>query len=411
MLSNAVEDDRTPKNSGSMELILMVAFLMALVPLTVDTLIPAQDEIGKTFGIERHDYQSLHLVITLAIVGMGIGQLVFGPLSDFIGRKPTVYVGLILYIVGTVLAILSTSFCQLMVARLIQGFGMASPRVVSVAIVRDLYRDVGMAQIMSWVMAINVIVPTIAPGIGQAVLELGDWQGVFGLTLVFSAGMLFWFSLRQRETIKLVNRHPFSLATLISSFIETLTHPVSTFYLLCMGCNVSCVIGFFISSKRIFSDFYRVESLFPLYFACITIFAAFASFSNGFLVKKIAVEKLTWYGAVGAASSSILIVIVSIFFLGIPPCWVLMIYFAVSFFCFGIMSSNLTTLAIGPLGHIAGTGAAVVGATSTLIGAVLGGVIGSSYNRTIFPLAIAIAALNLLCLPLIAASSRSKMYN
>lgn len=365
---------------------------MSLTALSIDAMLPALSQISIDLQVENGNERQL--VISMIFLGLACGQLFFGPLSDTTGRKVAIYAGLGLFMVGTVFSMLAVSFPMLLLGRLLQGIGVSAPRAVSLALVRDQYQGRLMARVMSFVMTIFILVPMIAPTFGQAILLFSGWRTIFGSYLFLAAIITVWFSLRMPETLAPENRAPFSSRRIMSAIREVVISRPALGYTVTAGLVSGILIGYLNSSQQIFQEMYALGEQFPLYFGLLAAALGLASFLNARLVMQFGMRLLV-------RRSLSVILVVSIIALGLalltdgkPPLWVLIICLLLAFFCVGILFGNLNSLAMEPLGHIAGTGAAVVGALSTLLSVLLGTVIGQGYNGTILPLVVGLAILS-----------------
>lgn len=376
--------DSRLKTVGFGEFLALMATLTALVALSIDMVLPALPAIGATLGVQRaNDNQ---LVISLLFLGFGLGQLFYGPLSDNAGRKPAVYVGLGLFISGCLLALLSRTFSMMLAGRFLQGLGVAGPRTMTIALVRDRFEGRAMARVMSLIMAVFILVPVIAPTLGQAVLGLSGWRTIFGLYATMGLVACAWFGLRQHETLSVERRIPFSLARMADAAREVLTHRLAVGYTLAAGLVFGAFLGYLTSVQQILQQQYALGTRFPLYFAMLALALGGASFLNSWLVMRHGMRRLSGWSLRAICAASIFFAGVAVARSGQPPLWTFMAYLMSSFFGIGLLFGNLNALAMQPLGHIAGTGAALVGALSTLISLVLGTSIGQSYNGTVLPL-------------------------
>ena len=370
--------------------------MTALVALSIDAMLPALPEIGRELGVQRDNDNQL--VISLLFLGLAVGQMIYGPVSDSIGRKPAIYAGFGLFIMGCLLSFFATSFPMMLAGRIMQGVGVAGPRIVAIALIRDQHEGRAMARVMSFVMAIFILVPIIAPAIGQGILIMANWRAIFGAFLGLAFITLSWFALRQPETLALSQRIPFSLERIVMGIREVFANRTAIGYTIAAGLISGAFLGYLNSTQQIFQELYRVGQLFPLFFAVLAFSSGFASFLNARLVMRYGMRRL-------AISSFLMIGVLSTVFFAIasmlaghPPLWALMIYFLIVFFGVGLLFGNLNALAMEPLGHIAGVGAAVVGALSTIISLLLGTTIGQSYDNTVLPLVGGFAILALMAL-------------
>ncbi|MCB0034699.1 MAG: multidrug effflux MFS transporter [Anaerolineales bacterium] len=378
------------------EFVALMAMMMSLVALSIDALLPALPEIGASLGVEQaNDNQ---LIISMLFLGLSIGQMFYGPLSDSIGRKTTIYIGLVIFMAGCTLALTATSFTMMLVARVIQGIGAAGPRTITLAVVRDQYDGRRMARVMSFVMTVFILVPVVAPSIGQAVLLFAHWRAIFGMYLVLSIIALAWFGTRQPETLPTAKRIPFSGGRIMRALREIFANRIALGYTVMAGLVSGAFVGYLNSAQQIFQDQYGLGQLFPLYFSVLALALGSASFLNARLVMRYGMRTLVLRSLLLITLLSIVFAAVVFTLAGQPPLWLLMGFFLITFFGVGILFGNLNALAMEPLGHIAGVGAAVVGSLSTLLSSLLGTVIGQNYNGTVLPLIFSFGILSALSL-------------
>ena len=381
-----------PPTIGLGEFVALMATLTALVALSIDMVLPALPAIGASLGVERaNDNQ---LIVSLLFLGFGLGQLFYGPLSDATGRKPAAYVGLALYTVGCLLALMARSFPLILAGRFLQGVGVAGPRTITLALVRDKFEGREMARVMSLIMGVFILVPIVAPALGQMVLAVLGWRAIFGVYLAMGLFAFVWFAARQDETLPVTRRMPFSLRRSAAAAREVLTNRRSIGYTVASGYVFGAFLGYLTSAQQILQQQYALGTQFPLYFALLAVAIGGASFLNAHLVVRYGMRALTTWSLRGICAVSIGFTAIAVIADGHPPLWMLMTYFMVSFFGIGLLFGNLNALAMQPLGHIAGTGAAIVGATSMLISLALGTWIGQSYNGTVLPLVVGFAVLS-----------------
>jgi DHA1 family bicyclomycin/chloramphenicol resistance-like MFS transporter len=381
-----------PRTIGLGEFVALMAMLTALVALSIDMVLPALPAIGASLGVERaNDNQ---LILSVLFLGFGLGQLFYGPLSDSIGRKPAAFVGLVLFTIGCLLALLAKTFPLMLAGRFLQGAGVAGPRTITLALVRDKFEGREMARVMSLIMGVFILVPIVAPALGQLVLGISGWRAIFGVYLAMGLVASVWFALRQEETLADAQRIPLSLRRMASAARSVLATRSSVGYTVAAGCVFGAFLGYLTSAQQILQQEYALGTRFPLYFAMLAIAIGGASFANASLVIRYGMRTLSTWSLRGICAASIVFTVVATMQSGHPPLWTLMTYLMVSFFGVGLLFGNLNALAMQPLGHIAGTGAAVVGATSMLISLALGTWIGQSYNGTVLPLSVGFAVLS-----------------
>ena len=378
------------------EFVVLMAMIISMVALSIDAMLPALPNIAADLGVTRiNDSQ---YVISILFAGMAIGQMIFGPMSDSVGRKYAINVGFAVFIVGCLVSLLAETFTMMLIGRFLQGFGAAGPRVVSIALVRDRYEGREMARVMSFVMTIFILVPIVAPALGQAILMFSDWRGIFWMFLVLSFIALSWFNLRQPETLFVENRIRFSIKQVLSDIKYICVIPAAMGYTIATGIIFGAFLGYLSSSQQIFQQQYHLGNQFVIYFGILAASLGLASLLNAQLVMRFGMRRLSH-----GATFFIVVLSVPFYFLaqhysGSPPLWQVMAYLLAVFFFVGILFGNLNALAMEPLGSVAGLGAAVVGSLSTLISVALGVIIANAYNGTILPLVSGFALLSIGCL-------------
>ncbi len=375
------------QNTRPNEFIALVAMLTALVAMSIDTMLPAVGLIASELhAAHPNDRQ---LVVLAFFGGMMIGTLIFGPVSDSVGRKPAIYAGLVFYIAGALVCMFSTSFPILIAGRLLQGFGAASPRIVSMAMVRDGAKGAEMARIMSFVMSIFMLVPILAPSVGQLVLYVASWRYIFTGFIVAAIIGCVWLATRQVETLDKDKRLPFSARILASSAADVVRNPVSFGYTMAVGFIFSAFVTYLGTCQQIFAEQYNQGDYFALWFGGLAIGIAISMILNGKYVVSVGMRKLSKWALWGFVIDWVVMLLLCLIFNGHPPLPVLGIILFVSFFTSGMIFGNYNAMAMEPMGHIAGMAAAVSGAISSLISVVLGGLAGRYYDGTMFPLTIA----------------------
>ena len=375
------------------EFVALMALLISLTALSIDAILPALPAIGADLGLARPN--DTQLVISAVFLGLAGGQIFYGPLSDSFGRKKAMYLALIFYMGGTVIGLAATDFTMLLVGRFVQGLGAAGPRVITMALVRDQHKGAAMARIMSFVMAVFILVPVVAPALGQAILLLAGWRAIFWGFLVLAALASAWFALRQPETLTEDRRIPFSIGRIALAMREVCTHPIALGYTIAAGFIFGAFIGFLISAQQILQQQYALGIQFPLYFALLSLGLGAASVTNARLVLRYGMQFLCHWSLILLSAISMLFFIFAFTQAGHPPFVSLIAYLLVAFFCFGILFSNFNAMAMEPLGHIAGVGASVVASLTTFMSLFAGTVIGQSYNGTVLPLVAGFALLGL----------------
>ncbi len=378
-------------NISFVEFVAMTAALMALTALSIDIMLPALPMIGDALGVENHNDRQKIVIFYMA--GFAAGQLIYGPLSDRFGRKPVLLFGLSLFVAGSVWALLANSFSALLGARLLQGLGAASPRVVAIAVVRDLYAGRQMARVMSLAMMVFIVIPVLAPTFGALLMQLGDWHVMFYVLLAIGILVAIWTGLRLPETARQVLRHEQGM-TLRASFRAAILMPQTFGYGLCGGLMFGCLLSYVASAQQIYADVFKAESLFPILFGAVASVMAAASFLNSRLVERLGMRAVSHTALLCSVSTALVLALVSS--LGVASLLVFSGLVAGIFFFFGLIAPNFNALAMEPQGANAGMASSVIGALSTATGALAGGLIGAAFDGTVRPLSVGILACTLL---------------
>jgi len=373
------------------EFVALIALLMSLVALSIDSMLPALGDIAAELRVRNPNDRQL--VLVAFFLALGIGQLFYGPVSDSTGRKPAVAFGLALYLCGTLLALLATRFEILLAGRFLQGAGAAGPRIVSLALIRDRHGGREMARVFSLVMAVFIMAPVLAPALGQIILHFGSWRWIFVALFVLGSVALAWFLWRQPETLPPNRRAELSLHYLATAMLECLRSRVTLGYALTSGLVFAAFVVYLVTSQQMFQEIYGLGPLFPLAFAVPAAAIGCASLINARLVMRFGMRRLCSLALRSASALSLVFVLLVALAGGVPPLWLLMSYLVICFFFVGISFGNLNALAMEPLGHIAGVGAAVVSFIATIVSVAIGTVIGQSYAGTLYPLALSFAGL------------------
>lgn len=375
----------TPKAAApAREFIVLVALMMSMTALSIDAILPAFDHIRA--DILMHNPNQAQLLISLLFAGLGLGQLVSGPLSDAMGRKKILYAGLVLFTLGTGLCVIAQDLTMLLIGRFIQGLGVSGPYICAISIVRDKFSGRQMAKIMSVVMMIFITVPALAPTVGQGIMLIADWRAIFIFYLLYAAIVGGWIFFRLEETLPPENRIPFSVKGISDGFKTVVRHRLTAGYTLAMGLFFGCFLGYINSSQQIFQDLYGTGTLFTLYFGGLAMILGFSSFFNSRFVERLGMHYISRRAIIVIISSSLMFFLLQLFVA--PSLWIFVIYASVLFFSFGLVFGNLNAIAMEPMGHVAGIAAAVIGATSSLISMSLGTFIGQAYDHSVMPITL-----------------------
>lgn len=394
---------------GFAEFVAIVALMMAVTAISIDNLLPAFPAIQARFGIA--DPNSLQLLVYVYMIGFGVAQIVYGPLSDALGRRPVLLASLAIYVAGCFLAMAAPSFGWLLAARVIQGLGAAGGRVLSTAIVRDRFAGREMASVMSLIMMVFLIVPMIAPAIGGAMLALGSWTYVFVSMLVLAAILVLWFTARMPETLHPEYRRPLSLRATGDALLTTLRNRTAVGYATALGLLTGCIMGYVGSAQQVFdTGLYHLGSLFPLAFGLVAGAMGAATLVNARAVRRLGMRPLSHAGLIAFVAVGLAQVGVGLAFRGQPPLALFLGVLALNQFLISFAMPNFNALALQPLGAIAGTASSVLGFYTTILGAFCGYVIGQSFDGTTLPIGVGYAGLGALALVVVAWTERGRLF-
>ena len=371
------------KGKPHFEFIALMASLMSIVALAIDTLLPAIPDIGET--INSHNPSEHQLFVTMIFLGLGVGQLFFGPLSDQYGRKPMVYAGFIVFGIASAICLLAPNLEVMVVGRILQGIGLSSHRTIAISIIRDLYKGNYMARVMSFVTAFFILVPVVAPALGKIINDNFNWQTIFYVHLFLAAVLWIWFWKRQEETLRPEYKIKFSLKSFAHGAKEMFRYSETVAFTFISGLVTGSFLVYLSSAQHIFEDQYGLRDAFPYLFAALAISIGTSTFTNGTMVVRFGMRRLSLAATV--AFSSIALIYVLLFWGTVnPSVGVLVAFLFFQFFCLGFMWGNFWSIAMEPIGHIAGIGAAINGFISTMISVPIASWIGSYLEDTALPL-------------------------
>lgn len=388
--------EKQVKRLPEKEFIALFALMMSLTALSMDSMLPAFPNIAQALAIE--DYQQTQWIVSVMIFGMVFGEIFFGPLSDAIGRKKSVLLGIGIYIIGSIIALSASSIEVFLIGRMVQGFGVAGPKIASRALVRDLYKGAAMARIMSFVMMVFILVPLLAPSIGQLVMQVADWRWIFVLLITQASIAAIWLMLRQSETLLEENRIPLNRKRLITDVRIIVGHRDVMAFTVLLGCIFGGLMLHISTAQSIFQDVYQTGDRFPLYFAMLAIGSSVISFSNGKIVQRVGMLRCVIAALSVLLATSFILLLSTLYFDGVPPFGLFMGLGMIMFSCFGMVFGNVNAMAMEPLGKMAGLGSSVISSLSSFIAIVLSTLAGLFYHFTVTPLASGFVIFSVLAL-------------
>jgi len=372
---------------GFREFVGMVAAMMAMNALAIDTMLPALPQIGGSLGI--HDENMRQWIITAFLLGFGCSQIIYGPLSDRFGRRTMLLLGMGGYALFSTGAALAPSFPMLLLFRVLQGVAVASTRVVTISMVRDCYAGRQMARVMSLAFMVFLAVPVLAPSIGQLIMLVFPWRGLFAMLAAYGLIVFLWTARRLPETLHPDYRRPIEVAVVVEAFRRALTTRQSVGYMLTQMAITGALFGFINSVVQIFADVFHAPRLMPAIFAGIAGMMALASLINAQIVERLGSRRVSHGALLGFLATEL--VHLGIAYGGHETIASFAICQAIAMFCFGLTMGNFGAMAMEPLAAIAGTAASVQGFVTTVGGALIGFWIGQDFDGTTVPMTIGFA--------------------
>lgn len=386
------------------ELVILLAALMSLMAFSIDSILPALPDIASEFV--PGNVSRAQLVVSIFVLGTGVGQLFIGPFSDSYGRRAALSFGIGLFVLGAVAGIMANSLETLLAARFVQGLGAAASRIVSQSVTRDMFSGRAQARVGSLVFTFFVIVPAVAPLIGQAIIGVVGWRGLFGSYVLLGLAVLSWFLLRQPETLKPENRRAFRIGQIYLAMAEVMRSRITMRYLMVMTLGFGQLMAYLSSAQEVYVDALGAGSRFPMYFALVALVSGASGVLNARLVMRLGMRPLA-----SVAFGSQLVIAGAVWglwaagaFDGLSQhtqLWIFIGWSVTLFFMNGLTFGNVTALAMEPLGHIAGTASAVLGAFSSILSVMIAIPIGLAFDGSPKPLMLGVAVCSALAFALV----------
>ena len=402
----AAPSSRSKSNLGMTEFVAMCASFAAVAAMSIDILLPALPAIGQAFGVK--DENTRQLVILIFAVTFATAQLFYGPLSDRFGRKPMLAIGLCLYLAGSVAAMFTTEFSWLLGMRVMQGAGASALQVVTLAVIRDCFAGQAMGRVLTFVFTTFMIIPIVAPTIGQSIELAAGWKGIFIFNTVAATLILIWMSTRLRETLAVRDRRSLALGSLAAALAEICANRITAGYAVAGTLTLVSLFSYIVSVQQVYGELYGLGTLFPLAFGGSSVGVAIAALFSARVVRKIGMRPVAHGTLMIFTASGLLLFLLALG--GNPPFWVTFTLLSISMMAFGVLQGNVNAIALEPLGHIAGTASSLFGVVTTTIGTILGGVVGQAYNGTVLPLSFAFGFGGLFALLAILWTERGRLF-
>ncbi len=399
-------DDAVQTGLSTPELVAMVAALMSLNALAIDVMLPAMGAVASALDVSSPNDQQL--IVVAYVLGFGFPQLAFGPLADRFGRRPVVMFALVGYTIMGFACMAAPTFELLLAMRFTHGIFASGCRVVSTTLVRDLFKGRSMAKVMSLVMTVFMVVPILAPALGQGILLVAPWQWCFGVLGIAGVAMIVWTALRLPETLPVERRRPLSVRATASAYGSVLTSRPTFGYMLASGTIFGALFAFLAASEQVFREVFGKADTFALWFAGVALVLAGANFTNSRLVTRFGMRRLSHLALVAfTLMAGLLLGLTHVLGESLGLFYPL---FTLCFALFGLIGANFNALAMEPLGRVAGTASAAYGFATTTLSAFLGGMIGRAYDGTTLPLMLGFVVLGFSSLVIVTITERGRLF-
>ncbi len=405
-IMSAPPETAVRKSPAFAEFVGIIASLMALGALGIDSMLPALPAIGADLHVQVENH--LQWIVSFYFAGLGIGQLVMGPLSDWLGRKRVLMTGIVLYVVLALVAAAVNNFALLLAVRLLQGCAAATSNVVTRSIVRDLYSGPRMAKVMSMSYVVFLLVPILAPSLGQLILLVAPWRAIFLFMALFGTAVAIWSALRLPETHPQDARRRPDAAHLKRVAVFVVTEPSSAVYTVAIAFLIGALLAYVSLMPQIFRDyFHRPELMAPVFAACAGTMAV-GSMINAWLVEKLGSKRISH------VALTLFLGITGLHFLwaysGHETILSFLILQALTMGCQSLTTANFSAIAMEKVGHVAGTAASIQGVVTTVGGAVISGLIGAGWTGSMTLLPLSAGACGIIALAAIAIGEKGRLY-
>lgn len=388
------------------EFVALIAALTALNALAIDSMLPALPQIGAALGVTTDNERQW--VITAYLLGVSSTQLIYGVLGDRFGRKRVLLAGVGFYAAFGAMAAFATTFAQLTTARFLMGAGAAAVQVLAVSIIRDRFAGAEMARVMSLTFMVFLTAPVLAPSIGQAIMLVSGWRMIFGFLATFSLVLLTWAAIRLPETLHPDDRLPLEIRRVAEAFRTVFGSRMTVGYMLAAACVLGALFGFINSVQQVFTDIFHAPTVFPVIFAGIAMGMAASSLLNSRIVERLGVRYVSHRALLGFLAFGALHWLVARS--GYESIATFALLQGAMMFCFGMIAANFASIAMEPLGHVAGTGSSIYGSITMAVGSTLGFLIGQQFDGTAVPLTAGYVLCALAALGIVAVTERGVLF-
>ncbi len=387
------------------EFVALTAMLMALNALAIDIMLPALPQMGADFAVrEENDRQ---MIIISYMLGFGVSQLFYGPLTDRFGRRSVLFISLACYTVAAIMCVFAPTFELLIAARVFMGASAGGSRVIAVSAARDLYVGRQMAKVMSLVMIVFMSAPIVAPFFGQLMLKVMSWHGIFWLLAIFGMVMFLWVLVRMPETLPLDRRVPLNIPTMLRNYGKVIRTREALGYTIASGFLFGGMMSYISSSEQLYHEVYDTGDWFALWFAGAAVAMSISNLINSRLVEKLGMRRISHAALIGFVVVSVIHALIAL--QGPVPFPIFYTLLLLAFFMIGFQGPNYNAIAMEPLGALAGSGAALIGFASSFVSACIGGLVARQFDGTITPIFLGHVVVGALALITIFITERGKL--
>lgn len=388
------------------EFVLLCACLMAMNALSIDPMLPALPDIGRDLGIPTPNDRQL--IISTYFVGLGLGSLLFGVLSDRFGRKRVLGSAMALFILSSIACAGAQSFAMMLAARAAAGFFAGASRVITIGIVRDRFRGDSMARVMSLIFAVFMLIPVMAPSFGQAILWIAPWRWIFWILSILAALILLWMLARMPETLKPENRLPISARAIFRTIRVIVTTRTSIGYMLASGVVMSGLIGFILSVQQIFFDVFNAGAIFPFAFAAIAGSMGVGSLVNSRMVSRFGARRLSQ----GALIVLMLVnaIHLAVVLAGHETLVTFMLLQSATMLTVAFTASNFSAISMEPFSRGAGVASSFQSFLTTAVSALLGSLVGRAFDGSTLPLTLGLLCFGSGSFLIVACAEKGKLF-
>jgi MFS transporter, DHA1 family, multidrug resistance protein len=394
------------KSIGPRELTVMMSSLMALNALAIDAMLPAFPAMVRGLGLSEPNH--IQYIISVFLAGTGIGALIYGPLSDRYGRKPI----LLIAVMGSAIASLACSFAPdfeiMMIMRFVHGLLAAAMGVLVISVIRDQFEGDAMARRMSTIFLIFMIVPIIAPTIGQLVLFFAGWRVIFDLMACMAVAAAIWVYLRLPETLAPENVIPIQPKALAKAWKVVVLNRNAAGYMIGAGITQGALFGYLNSSQQMFDKVFNAADFFTIGFAIIAIGIAMSNFTNSRIVERFGARRVSQTALLTFIALGALQLLAARFAPTSLPIFLILLTGNVAMI--GFIGSNFSSIAMSPFGHVAGAASSFQTFVRTVLAASLGAIIGQQFDGTVYPVAFGFLCCGLVALSLVLWCEKGRLF-